>query len=229
LEQGKENEGFAMTTHCDKSARLGTDDLLPTRRSLLGRLKNWEDNASWQEFFDTYWRLIYQVALKAGLTEAEAEEVVQETVVSVAKAMKEFRYDEARGSFKGWLLQLTGWRINNQFHKRDRDALPHALSLEAKNGLEEGNAGLEPGVPPELERLWDAEWEKNLFSTALERVRHQANPKHFQIFDLCVMKQKPVKEVQKFLGVSLMEVYLSRHRVARLVKQEVKRLRKRLL
>jgi len=29
-------------------------DLIPTRKSLLGRLKNFEDNASWRDFFDTY-------------------------------------------------------------------------------------------------------------------------------------------------------------------------------
>jgi RNA polymerase sigma-70 factor (ECF subfamily) len=89
----------------------GTDDLLPTRPSLLGRLKDWRDDRSWQEFFDIYWRLIYGVARKAGLSSSEADEVVQETMLTVAKKMKDFRYDPARGSFKGWLLQLTGWRI----------------------------------------------------------------------------------------------------------------------
>jgi len=83
-------------------------------------------------------------------------------------------------------------------------------------------------VPPELERLWDAEWEDNLLATALDRVRQRANPKHFQIFDLCMVKQKPLKEVRDFLDVSTMEVYLSRHRVGRMVAQEIKRLREQL-
>ncbi len=208
----------------------GTDDLLPTRRTLLSRLKNWEDSASWQTFFDTYWGLIYQVALKAGLNETEAEEVVQETVISVAKAMKDFHYDPARGSFKGWLLQLTGWRITNQFHKRRRFAESIIHPSEAKSDLEAGNLPSNlPAIPAELERLWDAEWEANLYSAALERVRHQVNPKHFQIFDLCVTQTKSIKDVAQFLGVSSMEVYLSRHRVARLVQRECKRLRGRLL
>jgi len=93
------------------------DELIPTRLSLLVRLKDWEDHAGWKEFFDTYWRLIYGVALKAGLPAAEAEEVVQETVVAVAKQMPTFRYDAA-GSFKAWLLQITRWRIVDQFRKR---------------------------------------------------------------------------------------------------------------
>ena len=82
-------------------------DLIPTRRSLLSRLRDLGDQESWSDFFHLYWRLIYEVALKAGLGDAEAQEVVQETVISVAKQMPGFRYDPARGRFKGWLLQIT--------------------------------------------------------------------------------------------------------------------------
>src|SRR5467141_3250894 len=42
------------------------DDTIPTRQSLLERLKNWEDQTSWQDFFNTYWKLIYGVARQAG-------------------------------------------------------------------------------------------------------------------------------------------------------------------
>ena len=67
------------------------DELIPTRASLLGRLKDWQDQAGWQEFFDTYWKLIYGVAIKSGLTHPEAQDVVQETVMSVCKNMQNFR------------------------------------------------------------------------------------------------------------------------------------------
>ena len=60
-------------------------DSIPTRHSLLNRLKDWRDEASWREFFETYWELIYNVARKAGLNDAEAQDVVQETVIAVAK------------------------------------------------------------------------------------------------------------------------------------------------
>jgi RNA polymerase sigma-70 factor (ECF subfamily) len=209
------------------TASVGTDDLLPTRRSLLGRLKDWRDDRSWQEFFDTYWRLIYGVALKAGLSPNEAEEVVQETMLSVAKKMKDFRYDAARGSFKGWLLQLTGWRITNQFHRR---------SVRRTSGdpeLAHGDlsvAAMEPDtqfvVPPELYKLWQQEWELNLMQAALDRVRKHVQPKHFQVFDLAVLQHKPLKQIQEFLDLSMAEVYLAKHRVGKLVQRELARLRK---
>ena len=56
-------------------------DLIPKRKSLLGRLKDFEDNESWRDFFNTYWRLIYGFATQRGLNHEEAQEVVQETIV----------------------------------------------------------------------------------------------------------------------------------------------------
>lgn len=94
------------------------DDLIQTRWSLIQRLKNLDDQESWREFFESYWRLIYSLASKSGLTHAEAEEVVQETVLSVCRKIGEFRADPAAGSFKSWLLTLTRWRIGDQFRKR---------------------------------------------------------------------------------------------------------------
>src|SRR6267142_6487584 len=102
------------------------DELIPTRATLIQRLKNWQDQSSWQDFFDTYWKLIYGVALKGGLTEAEAQDVVQETMISVAKHMPTFKYDRNIGSFKAWLLKLTRWRIIDQLRKRGPLAVNHS-------------------------------------------------------------------------------------------------------
>src|SRR6266487_4099454 len=98
---------------------MNNRSLLVTRRSLVDRLENWDDRKRWQEFFDTYWKLIYSAARKSGLTEVEAQEVVQETVITVAKNIGKLRYDPAVGSFKGWLLQITRWRTADQFRKRE--------------------------------------------------------------------------------------------------------------
>src|SRR5437762_6958342 len=99
---------------------VAQDPFIPTRRSLLVRLKNWDDQESWKDFFDTYWRLIYNVATKAGLSDAEAQEVVQETVIAVARKIGEFKADPAHGSLSAWLMQLTRWRIADQWRKRAR-------------------------------------------------------------------------------------------------------------
>ena len=97
----------------------GSDgELVPTRQSLLERLRNLDDHDSWQEFFDTYWKLIYCAAIKFGLSDTEAEEVVQETIIGVARKMETFRYEPQTCSFKGWLMHVTRCRIADQFRRR---------------------------------------------------------------------------------------------------------------
>ena len=110
-------------------------EYLPTRKSLLSRLKNWDDHAGWKDFFDTYWRLIYKTARKAGLTDAEAQDVVQEVVIGVCKKIGELKYDPALGSFKGWLLTLTRWRIVDEFRKRGKTGVsPHKKGQSSARG-----------------------------------------------------------------------------------------------
>ncbi len=200
------------------------DELIPTRRSLLGRLKNWEDNTSWKTFFDTYWALIYNTALKSGLTESEAEDVVQETILSVSKSMPRFEYDESKGSFKGWLLRLTRWRIADQFRKREpvidgKRKTAHTSTRTATVERVSDPAGFV------LESAWEQEWERNLADAALRRLKQNVDPKHYQVYDLCVVKGWSVSKVAQFLGLNSGNVYLIKHRLTKLLKNEVERLR----
>src|SRR5262245_30056173 len=96
-----------------------TAELIPTRQSLLRKLKDLADDQSWREFFETYSDLIYAMARKKGLSAAEADEVVQETVIVVARKMVTFDY-RTDGSFKAWLMKLANWRIIDQFRRRSR-------------------------------------------------------------------------------------------------------------
>ena len=76
------------------------DDSLLTRRTLLSRLRNLDDQESWRKFFDRYWRLLYNVARRSGLDDSGTQEIVQDTVIAVARKIPEFRYDPERG--KEW-------------------------------------------------------------------------------------------------------------------------------
>jgi len=204
------------------------DDFLPTRTSLLRRLKQWEDQESWRDFFNTYWKLIYSAAVKAGLNDAEAQDVVQDTVIAVAKKIEDFKYDPALDSFKGWLLYLTRKRIALHYRKRERDRGGPSSSSDVMAFASELERIPDPaGV--DLEAIWDEEWERNLTDAALARVKQQVNPKQFQMFNFYVLKQWPVKEVAKTLGVTVTQVYLAKHRISASVKKEVKRLQNGLI
>jgi RNA polymerase sigma factor (sigma-70 family) len=196
--------------------------LLATRRSLVERLADWRDRKRWQEFFDTYWKLIYSAARKSGLHDAEAQEVVQETVITVAKKIENLKYDPAIGSFKGWLLQITRWRIADQFRKREPAEAGLSLSVD-----DDATATIER-VPDsrivDLEALWEKEWQENLFEAAIARVKKKVDPKQFQVFDCYVRKEWPAQKVAEHLRVSVGQVYLARHRISALIKKETKHL-----
>jgi len=202
-----------------------TQDLLPTRYSLLSRLQNWDDSDSWKDFFDTYWRLIYSIALKSGLTEAEAQDVVQETVISVAKNIHKFKRDRALGSFKGWLRNLTRWRIADQLKLRDR--LATASNIIPLDALPDHDISEVPTTPDaEFEATWEEDWRKNAFIAASERVKRRVREEHYQIFDLNVLRNWPAGKVAKTLDVNIAQIYLIKHRIMSLIKKEIRALEK---
>jgi RNA polymerase sigma-70 factor (ECF subfamily) len=173
-------------------------EFIPTRRSLLGRLKDWDDQASWREFFNTYWKLIYGVSRKAGLAHTEAEDVVQETVLAVAKSIGRFKYNPAVCSFKTWLLHVTRSKIARQFQKRARQALP-AANLDDSSRTPLMEKVPDPAADA-VAKLWDWEWRINLLDAAMARVKHSVSIEHYQMFDLAVVKKWPARRIADTLG-----------------------------
>jgi RNA polymerase sigma-70 factor (ECF subfamily) len=203
------------------------DELIPTRASLLARLKDWQDRSSWQEFFNIYWKLIYGVARKAGLNDEEAQDVVQETMTSVSKHMPTFNYDPAIGSFKAWLLKLTRWRILDAFRKR---SLVKA-DLQRFDSTTTGTSMVEKVPDPaslKLDELWEVDWQRTLLNAAIAKVKQRVDPEKYQIFDLYVNKEVAAEKVASCFAVSVDQVYLAKHRVTEMIKAEVKRLEKEI-
>src|SRR5437870_7710853 len=144
---------------------------IQTRPSLLNRLKTGDDAESWKEFYRVYGKLVRDFAIQAGLNDTEADEVVQETAIAVARHLPEFRYNPEVCRFKTWLLNQTSWRIKDQLKKRRR--------TERLVGGTPARAGETPALPVDdkrrtttvecvpdptainLDALFEAEWRKN--------------------------------------------------------------------
>ncbi len=208
------------------SMALPSENWLTTRYSLLSRLQNWDDQDSWRDFFDTYWRLIYSFALKSGLTEAESQDVVQETIISVARNIQKFRRDRSLGSFKGWLKNITRWRIADQLRKRTRLDGEEDTAVAGRfqdTDMMEVSDPADPG----LESIWEEEWQANLLEAAMKRVKRRVKEEQYQMFDLYVLKQWPVRKVADTLGVTIGQVYLAKHRISALIRKEIRVLERR--
>lgn len=206
------------------------DELIATRATLIQRLKNWEDQSSWQDFFDTYWKLIYGVAIKGGLTPPEAEDIVQDTIVSVAKHMPTFQYDSSIGSFKTWLFNMTRWRMIDYLRKKHQT--PSASSrhrADHSEPTEEETHTIHRLMDPaskELYALWTREWDANLLDTAVAKIKRRVDPEKYQIFNFYVNKGWPVEKVAKHFDLTVDQVYLVKHRIADMIKDELRRIKK---
>jgi RNA polymerase sigma factor (sigma-70 family) len=209
---------------------------IQTRPSLLNRLKQGDDTESWQEFYRIYGKLVRDFAIKAGLTDTEADEVVQETAIAMSRHLPEYRYDPKLCRFKTWLLNQASWRIKDQLKKRKKDPnwnrRPNAANNPAPATDDTDRTATIHRVPDAatsaLDALFETEWRKNLFAAALERVRQTISLRQFQIFDLVVLKEWPAAEVARSLGVTLANVYVTRHRVSAAIARETKRLESQL-
>jgi RNA polymerase sigma factor (sigma-70 family) len=214
------------------SARLHPS--LRTRRSLLSRIKNWQDSDSWQQFYDTYSGLIYGTAINAGLMAEEAEEALQETILTVAKKLRAengekpaFQYDPSIGSFKGWLLTVTRSKIFDQFRKRGplfrkaarRDTRTNRTPTEARI----------PDPNNDIESKYNLDYRQTIQEAALERVKRSVKAKQYQVFDLYVLKQWPALKVAQYLGLNRGQVFVAKHRVVAMMQKEVQRLQREVL
>ena len=198
--------------------------LLETRSSLIQRLKATINGESWEEFFHTYWELIYNVARRAGLSEADAQDIVQETILKVHNSLDRFEYNRKRGTFKGWLRTVTRSRLNDFFKKQQRRPALNQLLEEAADELQ----NLEDPEGPEIEKIWDEEWNRNLIQAALSRTKKLSSPKQFQIFKCHYIDEWTVRETCRTLGVNAAQVYMAKQRVGKIFREAVETLQEQV-
>ena len=203
------------------------DDLAPTRKSLLGRLKDRQDQESWRDFFETYWRLIYHAAVRSGLSDAEAQDAVQDTVIEVTRTIDGFEHHGRPGSFRHWLLRLAGWRIKDRLRKRLREErILQPITAQSRPDCH--TATIDKVADPaavSVEQALDEEWDLHLFRLAMQHVKSTAEARQYQMFDLCVIQEWPVKKVAETLRVRPEAVHLAKHRISQAIETETRRLR----
>lgn len=222
------------------------NDDLPTNSSLLMRIRTPEDTESWREFFNMYKSSIAGLAMKGGLNSAEADEVLQETMLAVSQGIGTFDYNRAQGSFKGWLFTITRRAMYRQLRKRapagersnrvrSASEASAAATVQPSDSQAEStdSAGDElallPDPAPGLEQHFEKEWRQAILAVALKRVSQQVKPKQFQMFDLYVTQQMPMSKVTRMLNVNAAQVYMAKLRVSASLRQAITMLERDLI
>ena len=186
-------------------------DIPPTRASLLLRLRDPCDEAAWTQFVDLYAPLVYGHARTHGLQDADAADLCQEVLSTVAAAVGRLDYDPKRGAFRSWLFTIVRRKLSNW--------------RRAKRNRQEGcddTGTVEHCVAPNDENAeWEDEWQQRLFAWACAQVRTHVTDTTWQAFWRTFVEGQPCKQVAADLGLSMGAIYLIRRRVLARLKEFV--------
>jgi len=176
-----------------------------THASLLQRLSEGEDDEAWSEFAERYGPLIRDYARRRGLQASDCDDLLQDVLLSLTKALPGFRYDPGRGRLRSYLKTVTIRSLNRKFGQERRPA-----------HLEEV---VEPAVPED--DPWEEAWRRHHLRRALARLSREFPERTRTAFRWVVLEGRPASEVAQTLGMSLDAVYQSKSRVLRRVSELV--------
>ena len=190
-----------------------------TRASLLLRLRDPQDQSAWSVFLQIYQPLIFRLARRRGVQDADAREVTQDVLMAVAGAISRWEADPARGSFRGWLSKITRSLVVNYLIRQSRH--PRGTGdRDLKRWLEE-----RPDPASDESALFDLEEERQLFVWAADQIRSEFRETTWQAFWRTAVDGRDAETVASELGVKIGVVYVSRSRVMKRLRERVQEVR----
>jgi RNA polymerase sigma-70 factor (ECF subfamily) len=191
------------------------DETPATRPSLLVRLRDPLDELAWEEFLEIYAPLVHQLARRKGFQDADAADLAQEVFRAVAAAIDRWDPDPSRGSFRGWLFRIA--------RNLMIDALAGRRRQPIGTGDTDANRRLGERAAPSEEdsAAFEAEYMRQVFGWAVERVRGEFREANWLAFWQTGVEGKDAGEVAAALGVSVGAVYKSKSRIMARLRQAI--------
>ncbi len=191
-----------------------------TRASLLLRLRDPRDRSAWDQFLQIYQPLIFRLARRRGIQDADAREVTQDVLMSVAGAIGRWETDPERGSFRGWLSTITRNLVVNYLIRQSRHPRGSGDS-DLKQWLDE-----QPDPQSDESEFFDREEERQIFRWAAEQIRPEFQETTWTAFWQTAVEGREPADVARELGVVIGVIYVSRSRVMKRLREQVTSVRK---
>ncbi len=186
-----------------------------TSDSLLIRVRDTQDRASWDRFVAIYRPIVYRIGRRRGLQDTDAEDLAQRVMIQVANAIPDWEKDTRKGNFRGWL------------HRVSVNALISLLRSEKRHQASGGSEFLErthslEASSEEIEQLIEEEHLRCRLRWAAEQVRGEFTDSSWRAFWLTTLDDVSVTHAAEQLSTSTGAVYAARSRIMRRL-QEVAR------
>jgi RNA polymerase sigma factor (sigma-70 family) len=199
-----------------------SDSLWLTRATLLHRVRDPRDEASWTEFVRYYERFVYAIARRMNLNHHDAEEVVQTVILKLWKKIPEFEYDASKGRFRGWLCTVAGNEVKRLLRRRSAEL--HRLENRERDLEESYLNGIQVS---ELEAAAEKEWIVYIATLAWERVQPHFESHVLAAFER-LSKGENAEAVARDLGIAPSSVYVYKKRVGDRLREEIRLLNNEL-
>ncbi|MCA9214332.1 MAG: sigma-70 family RNA polymerase sigma factor [Planctomycetales bacterium] len=184
-----------------------------TNYSLIDRVKDTGDGDSWLEFLEIYQPVVYRMARRRSLQDADAQDVMQQVFSSIARSIDRWTADENQPPFRAWLTTIARNTITTALTRKPRDRATGSTSV--------ADALLHEPAANELEAELEMEARREIVLRAAELVRPEFTKQSWDIFWKTAMEEIPAKEVAQQTGRSVGAIYVARHRVLARLKERI--------
>jgi RNA polymerase sigma-70 factor (ECF subfamily) len=190
-------------------------DFPDTSQSLIARVREGADGAAWAEFLGIYRPVVYGMARRRGLQDADAQDVAQQVFLAVSGAIGDWESGSGQPPFRAWLRTITRNAVTKALTRRRPDAGTGSSSVrELLDAL--------PADDPETTAEFLRESRRQAFRWAAEQIRPEFSPETWRLFWDTAVEGRSVAEAAAATGRSTGAVYLARYRVLRRLKAKVR-------
>jgi len=208
------------STHLHDGPTMNDAREFDTSATLLMRLRDLDDREAWDAFVERYTPVIFSWCLRFQLQDSDASDVTQDVLFKLVRFMREFRYDPARGSFRGWLKTVTNNTVRDlakSWKTRTRGSGDSAVA-QMLSSIQS------PESLASLASVIEAQYEQELLHAAEQRVKLRVKPHTWEAYRQVAVDRKPAATVAAELDMPIGEVYVAKSRVIKSLREEIRKL-----
>jgi RNA polymerase sigma-70 factor (ECF subfamily) len=154
--------------------------------------------------------LIRNFARQQRLQPADCDDVLQDVLMALTKAMPGFVYDPARGKFRSYLKTIALHAI-----------FARSRQKRGEVALEMVGTAADAAVDQDVDRIWDEQWRQYHLKQAMRTVETEFNEADLAAFQQYAVEGRAVSMVAEQLGQSVDQVYQAKSRILKRLSQVI--------